>query len=72
MTLQFGKLYRFDSTNEDFMASTKLGWRFFNKSTMFLLLREEDEHYVILLPDGVIGNIYTNEGSLELMTKDQL
>jgi hypothetical protein len=70
--LQFGKLYRFNSAHEDFMASTRRGWKFVGKNTMFVLLKEEDEHYVVLLSDGVIGNVYTNEGSLDLVTKDNI
>jgi hypothetical protein len=54
------------------MVSTRRGWKFVGKNTMFVLLKEEDEHYVVLLSDGVIGNVYTNEGSLDLVTKDNI
>lgn len=69
--LQFGKLYRL-AYDEDMMVSTNNGWKFIDNSIMFMLLREEKEHYVVLLPNGVLGNIYTNEGSFKLVTKDSL
>lgn len=69
--LEFGKLYRL-AFDEQVMVSTRNGWKFVDNHIMFILLREENSHYVVLLPTGELGGMYTNAGSLKLVTKDSL
>ena len=61
MNLRFGSFYQMRESyaNETFMVSTSHGWRFVKKDAMFVLLKEEDEHYIVLLSDGELGSIYT-------------
>ena len=72
--LRFGKLYQYfdpDPFKErhmegHFMVTTHNGWQAFSDSIVFVLLKKEKDHYVILLPNGELGNLYTRATRLKL------
>lgn len=74
MRIQYGKLYQYHEYLQpvDFMVLTKNGWRMFPVSTMFIILRKEKyqngtkNHYVVLLPNGDTGELYTRSTRLKL------
>lgn len=74
MKIQYGKLYQYfdpDPFEErrmagHFMVTTNNGWQAFSNSIVFVLLKKEKDHYVILLPDGELGHLYTRATRLKL------
>lgn len=69
MRIKYGKLYQ---CHDDygrfmaFMASTNNGWKVFSKDTVFVVLKKEKQHFVILLPDGETADLYTKDTRLKL------
>lgn len=66
MKLKYGKLYTHEYYTEDdpvrgvMVSIAGQGWRFINHDAIFVLLSKEDDHYNVLLPDGLIARLYTN------------
>ena len=61
MKLKYGKLYTHVGPDPRLMVSIAgQGWRFINRDTIFVLLSKEDDHYNVLLPEGLIARLYTN------------
>ena len=62
MKLKYGKLYTCEGFDPAglMVSIAGQGWRFINRDTIFVLLSKEDDHYNVLLPEGLIARLYTN------------
>ena len=75
MKLKYGKLYTHEHYTEDdrvrgvMVRIAAQGWRFINHDTIFVLLSKEDDHYNVLLPDGLIARLYTNKYNFKQVTE---
>lgn len=68
MRIQYGKLYQYHEAFQpvDFIVSTKNGWKHFAGSTMFVVLQKKKSSFLILLPNGETGELFTRSTRLKL------